>query len=66
MAECSPGLAGVPAAESKVCFIDGTAGVLEYRGYLIEQLENNRIFRPSQIYVGNRCQKFVPIDKRLS
>lgn len=33
-----PGLAGVPAAESSICFIDGQAGILEYRGYRIEVL----------------------------
>ncbi|MFT7078120.1 MAG: citrate synthase [Planctomycetota bacterium] len=33
-----PGLAGIPAAESSVSFIDGKAGVLEYRGYPIEAL----------------------------
>ena len=26
-----PGLADVPAARSSICFIDGDAGVLEYR-----------------------------------
>src|SRR5467141_1255011 len=33
-----PGLADVPAARSSICFIDGEAGVLEYRGYPIEVL----------------------------
>jgi citrate synthase len=36
-----PGLAGVPAAQSKVCFIDGQKGILEYRGYSIESLAEN-------------------------
>lgn len=36
--ELVPGLAGIPAAESSVSFIDGQAGVLEYRGYPIEDL----------------------------
>ena len=36
--ELVPGLAGIPAAESSVSFIDGQAGVLEYRGYRIEDL----------------------------
>ncbi|MEM9382352.1 MAG: citrate/2-methylcitrate synthase [Planctomycetota bacterium] len=36
--ELVPGLAGIPAAESSVSFIDGQAGVLEYRGYAIEDL----------------------------
>jgi len=36
--ELVPGLAGIPAAESSVSFIDGQAGILEYRGYRIEDL----------------------------
>ena len=36
--ELVPGLAGIPAAESSISFIDGQAGVLEYRGYKIEDL----------------------------
>lgn len=36
--ELVPGLAGIPAAESSVSFIDGQEGVLEYRGYRIEDL----------------------------
>ncbi|MEZ6017019.1 MAG: citrate/2-methylcitrate synthase [Planctomycetota bacterium] len=36
--ELVPGLAGIPAAESAVSFIDGTIGILEYRGYRIEDL----------------------------
>src|SRR5690606_9875625 len=33
-----PGLAGVPAAESRICDIDGQRGILFYRGYPIEEL----------------------------
>jgi len=39
--ELVPGLAGIPAAESSVSFIDGQAGILEYRGYAIEELSAN-------------------------
>ncbi|QDU85169.1 Citrate synthase [Planctomycetes bacterium Pla163] len=39
-----PGLAGVPAAESAISYIDGNAGVLEYRGYPIEQLAERSTF----------------------
>ena len=38
MPEYVPGLAGVPAARSAISFIDGEAGVLEYRGFLVEKL----------------------------
>jgi len=33
-----PGLAGVPAARSKISDVDGQAGVLEYRGIRVEEL----------------------------
>jgi len=39
-----PGLAGVPAAESAISYIDGSAGVLEYRGHPIEELASKSSF----------------------
>jgi len=42
--ELVPGLAGIPAAESAVSFIDGQAGILEYRGHRIEQLAEKSNF----------------------
>ena len=33
-----PGLAGVPAAKSAISDVDGTRGVLEYRGIRVEEL----------------------------
>lgn len=36
--ELVPGLAGIPAAESAISYIDGVAGILEYRGIRIEDL----------------------------
>ena len=39
-----PGLAGIPAAESAVSFIDGEKGVLEYRGYPIGDLAEKSTF----------------------
>jgi citrate synthase len=33
-----PGFTSTAACESKICFIDGDEGILEYRGYPIEQL----------------------------
>jgi citrate synthase len=33
-----PGLANVPAAESSICYLDGTIGKLQYRGFPIETL----------------------------
>lgn len=39
-----PGLAGVPAARSSVCFIDGERGRLQYRGYAVEILADRCTF----------------------
>ncbi len=39
-----PGLSGVPAAESRICFIDGNTGELRYRGYPIEELAAQSTF----------------------
>lgn len=39
-----PGLAGIPATESAVSYIDGNVGVLEYRGYPIEELSAHSTF----------------------
>ncbi|MGE5646750.1 MAG: citrate synthase [Acidobacteriota bacterium] len=38
------GLEGVIAADSEICFIDGEAGVLSYRGYNIHTLADNATF----------------------
>ncbi|MFT4539341.1 MAG: citrate synthase [Planctomycetota bacterium] len=42
--ELVPGLAGIPAAESCISFIDGQAGILEYRGHRIEVLGEKSSF----------------------
>ena len=39
-----PGLAGIPAAESSVSYIDGQKGILEYRGYPIATLGEQSTF----------------------
>jgi citrate synthase len=39
-----PGLEGIPAAESRVSYVDGQKGILEYRGIPIEQLAKNSTF----------------------
>ncbi|MEB3228183.1 MAG: citrate synthase [Synechocystis sp.] len=42
--EFKEGLAGVPAAKSRVSHVDGTAGVLEYRGIRVEELAKSSSF----------------------
>ncbi len=44
MVEFSPGLAGVPAARSKISYLDGLKGILEYRGIRIEVLSEKSTF----------------------
>lgn len=44
MSDFSPGLAGVPATRSKVSYLDGTKGILEYRGIRIETLAEKSHF----------------------
>ncbi|MBI5642154.1 MAG: citrate synthase [Deltaproteobacteria bacterium] len=39
-----PGLEGIPAAESAISFIDGDAGILEYRGIPVETLARESDF----------------------
>src|SRR5256712_7731781 len=39
-----PGLAGVPAARSRISDVDGQGGVLEYRGIRIEELASKSTF----------------------
>ncbi len=44
MAVTGAGLEGIIAAESEICFIDGDAGILSYRGYDIHTLAENATF----------------------
>lgn len=44
MVEYSPGLAGIPAARSKISYLDGLKGILEYRGIRIEVLAEKSTF----------------------
>jgi citrate synthase len=39
-----PGLEDVPACKSSISFVDGDVGILDYRGYLIEDLCKNSNF----------------------
>lgn len=44
MTDYSPGLAGIPAAKSKISYLDGQKGILEYRGFRIEGLAEQSNF----------------------
>ncbi len=45
--EVVPGLAGIPAAESGISFVDGLKGILEYRGINISDLAEHSTFLES-------------------
>lgn len=40
------------------------ARVAGWLAHWLEQLQNNRIYRPEQVYVGKRDQQYVPLEKR--
>src|ERR1044072_6999434 len=40
----APGFVNTAACSSEICFIDGDAGILRYRGYPIEQLAQRSTF----------------------
>ncbi len=44
MAVTGAGLEGVVATDSRLCYIDGDAGILSYQGYRIETLAENATF----------------------
>jgi citrate synthase len=59
-----PGLDGVPAARSSVCFIDGDQGVLEYRGYPIETLADRSTFEEtSYLLLWGKLPSRAELDK---
>jgi citrate synthase len=44
MDDFKDGLAGVPAAKSRVSYVDGEKGILEYRGISIQELAQKSSF----------------------
>lgn len=49
MSEYLPGLEGVPATQSNISSLDGTKGILAYRGYRIEDLAANSTFEETTL-----------------
>jgi citrate synthase len=49
------GLEGIVAANSGICFIDGEAGVLSYRGIDIHELAENSTFEETTYLLWNGC-----------
>ncbi len=49
MSEYLPGLEGVPATQSNISDLDGTRGILTYRGYRIEDLARRSTFEETAL-----------------
>lgn len=59
-----PGLDGIPAAKSSICWIDGEKGVLEYRGYPIEALAEKSTFEEtSYLLLWDKLPNRAELDK---
>lgn len=59
-----PGLAGVPAARSRISDVDGQAGVLEYRGIRIEELVAKSTFlETSFLLLFNRLPTRLELER---
>jgi len=69
MSEYVPGLEGVPATRSRICFIDGEKGILAYRGYPIEQLAEHSTFEETTLLLLDgelpSEDKLADFDKKL-
>ena len=50
------GLEGVVAGESEICYIDGYAGILSYRGYNIHTLAQNSHLRRGDLAALERAR----------
>jgi citrate synthase len=63
MAGTGGGLEGVVATDSKLCYIDGDAGILSYQGYRIETLADNATFEEVIYLLWNgRLPKQAELD----
>jgi len=45
--------------------IFAVARVAGWLAHWLEQIQNNRIYRPEQVYVGKQNQEYVPLDRRI-
>jgi citrate synthase len=53
---------GIPADQFTPIF--AVSRIAGWMAHWREQLKDNRIFRPTQIYTGYESRSYVPIDKR--
>ena len=58
------GLEGIVATDSRLCYIDGDAGILSYQGYRIETLAENAKFEEVIFLLWNgRLPKQAELDE---
>ena len=63
MAVTGAGLEGVVATDSRLCYIDGDAGILSYQGFRIETLADNARFEEVIFLLWNgRLPKQAELD----
>src|SRR4051794_25475025 len=63
MAVTGAGLEGVVATDSRLCYIDGDAGILSYQGFRIETLADNAKFEEVIFLLWNgRLPKQAELD----
>ena len=63
MAVTGAGLEGIIATDSRLCYIDGDAGILSYQGYKIETLADNATFEEVIFLLWNgRLPKQAELD----
>ncbi len=63
MAATGAGLEGIIATDSRLCYIDGDAGILSYQGYRIETLAENATFEEVIFLLWNgRLPKQAELD----
>src|SRR5215831_1399897 len=64
MAATGAGLEGIIAAESRICYIDGEAGILSYQGYDIRTLGEKATFEEVVFLLWNgRLPKQAELDQ---
>src|SRR5258706_5258036 len=64
MAVTGAGLEGIVAAESRICYIDGDAGILSYQGYNIHTLAEKATFEEVIFLLWNgRLPKQAELDE---
>jgi citrate synthase len=62
--EYKPGLEGVPATQSNISYVDGQAGLLEYRGIRIEDLcKHSHFLETSYLLIFGELPKATELQE---